>query len=57
MAAMCEPAGFDPRVGDLSSPQSTLSPDVLARLAAMASQLATERVFLPFIPQQERVPV
>lgn len=54
---MCEPAGFDPRVGDLSSPQSTLSPDVLARLAAMASQLATERVFLPFIPQQERVPV
>ncbi|GEN80592.1 hypothetical protein [Actinotalea fermentans] len=55
---MCEPAGFDPRVGDLSSMETaTLSPEVLARLAAMASQLATSRVFLPFIPQQERVPV
>ncbi len=54
---MFDQAGFDPRIGDLSSPEPTLSPDVLARLAAMASQLATERVFLPFIPQQERVPV
>ncbi len=54
---MCEPAGYDPRVGDISSTQPTLSPEILARLAAMASQLATERVFLPFIPQQERVPV
>lgn len=54
---MCEPAGFDPRVGDFSSTQTALSPEILARLAAMASQLATERVFLPFIPQQERVPV
>jgi hypothetical protein len=54
---MCEPAGFDPRSGDLSSTETNLSSEVLARLAAMASQLATERVFLPFIPQQERVPV
>ena len=54
---MCEPAGFDPRVGDLSSTETTLSPEVLARLAAMASQLATERVFLPFIPQQVPVSV
>lgn len=54
---MCEPAGFDPRVGDLSSTEPTMAPDVLARLAAMASQLATERMFLPFIPQQEHVRV
>lgn len=55
---MYEPAGFDPRLGDFSSMETTtLSPEILARLAAMASQAATERVFLPFIPQQERVPV
>lgn len=54
---MAEPAGFDPRIGDLSSPEAPFSPEVLARLAAMASQLAAERAFLSFIPKQVRVPV
>jgi hypothetical protein len=48
MAAMLEPAGVDPTYD--VTPDFT--PDVLARLAAFASQ----RAFLAFIPQQERVP-
>lgn len=50
---MYEAAGYEPRVGDLTSTETTLAPEVLARLAAMASQLATQRSFLPFVPQQQ----
>jgi len=46
---MAEPAGVDPTY-DVIPP--SFSPDVLARLAAFASQ----RAFLAFIPQQDRVP-
>jgi hypothetical protein len=53
---MYEPAGVDPRVGDLST-TSTLAPEALARLAAMASQLATGGAFLSFVPRQETVTV
>lgn len=53
---MYEPAGADPRVGDLTTSPS-LAPEALARLAAMASQLATGGTFLSFVPRQEAVTV
>jgi len=50
MAAMSESAGVDPTF-DVIEP--AFPPAVLARLAAVASQ----RAYLAFIPQQERLTV